>query len=654
MKLTHLFQPIKIGSMVVKNRIAMPPMGSNLSSFANEITEASVAWYAERAAGGVGLIIVEDTTISKHANYIGSTAGLHDDRLIPGWQDLTKAVHIHGTMIGPQLIHPSFNARAALNDGIRPVAASPIASRFYRELPRELTIDEIHEIIGKFGDAALRAQKAGCDFVQVHCAHKHHLLGSFLSPLFNKRVDMYGGSIEKRLKITLEVIQDIRSKTGEAFPIIVRISGDEHTHGGMTIEDSRYVAKLLEEAGVAAIHVSGGTSDNFTASVPVIGCPTAVHVPQASEIKKAVKIPVIVVGGINTPWLAESVLATGKADMVAIGRSLIADPYFCKKAATEQGNDIRPCVRDMCCLMGVIQDAFGLPIEKISCWINPAAGHESETPIKVETPKNILVIGGGPAGMEVAQVAASRGHKVTIMEKEAKLGGQLLIAAVPPAKQEFTMAVQYLVNQLEKTGVKVELNREVTREIVENFKPDAVVIATGGLPSIPKVSGIDLKNVVTAWDVLSGKVLVSGEVLVIGGGQVGCETADFIAHPDNDMMPGQNRVTIMEMLDFPCMDEMAPQRGLLIERLIQKGVKIITGAKCIELLEDGARYDKGGKEETIAGFAFIVLAMGAVSNNQLAAKLKGAKYPIHVIGDAKVARRAKIAIAEGWEVGRTI
>ncbi len=648
-KLEHLFNPISIGTMEVKNRIVMAPMATNLASPDGEVSEALIIYHTVRAQGGVGLITTGDTIISESAKYIRQGLGLFDDRFIPGWHKLTEAVHSYGAKIAPQLIHPAFNARSSIS-GVQPVAASPIASsRRVKELPRELTIKEIKEIVEQFGNAAWRAKEAGCDAVQLHCAHCHHLLGGFLSPLHNKRTDAYGGSTEERLRITLEVIQNIRSKVGWEYPVLVRISGAEFEPGGLTIEETQYVAKLLEKASVNAIHVSGGITAKPWLVEPPMGVPPASNASLAEVIKKVIDIPVILVGGITTPRIAESVLATGKADMVAMARALLADPQFPNKAAVGNWEDIRPCVRDMSCLTR-------LGMGKISCMINPAVGTEEEMKLApTPSPRKILVVGGGPGGMEAARVAALRGHQVTLMEKVAKLGGQLLMAAFPPTKQEFTLVVKYLATQLEKAGVNVKLNCAVTPEMVEEFKPDAVVIATGGLPHVPS----DLPKpgrgkVVTAWDVLSGSTQVSGEVLVIGGGQVGCETADFIAHPVNDMTPGADRVTIMECLDNVVLDERGPQRSLLVQRLLEKGVRIITGAECVEVMEDGARYRRDDKEETIRGFDAVVLAMGTVPYDPLSEKLKDSPFSLHVIGDAKQPRKASDAIAEGWEVGRSI
>lgn len=633
--------------MEVKNRLVMAPMGTNLASQRGEATPSLISYYAARARGGVGLIITDDTTVTSSAIYHPNGLRLHEDCLVQSWKNLTQAVHAHGAKIAPQLIHPSFNAPAAFS-GVQPVAASPIPSRRFREIPRELTVDEIEKIIEQFGEAARRAQEAGCDAVQIHCAHVHHLLGSFLSPLYNKRTDAYGGSLEGRLRLPLEVIRRIRSKVGPGFPILIRISGDELQPGGRTIEESQYIAPILVQAGVDAIQISAGTGNNFWVVVPPTGSPQAPNAYLAEQIKREVDVPIICVGRIKHPWVAEKLLQSGKADMVAMGRALVADPELPNKAARGDWDEIAPCVGDSMCLVFVQME------QKISCLINPAAGREEEASLPpATTAKKVLVIGGGPAGMEAARVAALRGHQVTLMERTSKLGGQLLLASFPPMKQEYTCIIQYLANQVKKAGVKVELNREVDPAAVSSFQPEVIIIATGAVPLVPKdIPGIDKKHVVTAWDVLAGRTLVGPKVIVVGGGKVGCETADFIAHPVDDLTPKGNRVTIVEMLENVALDEKSMARSLLIQRLKSKGVEIIVSAKVIEILPDGVKYLKEGREETLRGMDHIVLAMGAKSENALSEKIAG--IPTLIIGDAKHPRTALEAIAEGWEIGRKI
>lgn len=644
-KLEHLFKPIKIGTVDIKNRIAMAPMVTNLASSTGEVTQSLITYYEARARGGVGLIITGDTTIGP--KYHSNGLSLADDRFIQGWRNLTNALHAYGTRIMPQLIHPSFNAASELNAGVQPMAASRIPSRSLREIPRELTVDEIQEIVEQFGEAACRAKEGRCDGVQIHCAHMHHLLASFLTPYYNKRVDQYGGSLEGRLRLPMEVIRNIRSKVGPEFGILIRISGDEYLPGGRTIEESVYIAPLLIDAGVDAIHISAGTTVASWIPIPPSGTPQAINAPLAAAVKKAVNVPIICVGRITEPWAAENIVATGKADIVAMGRALLADPEWPNKAAKGHWDDIAPCVGDTLCQMRLHEE------KPIACMINPTAGREKEIEVtSARTPKKVIVVGGGPAGLEAAQVAASRGHQVVLMEKNSKLGGQLLMASFTPMKQEYTRVIQYLAKRAYRAGVKVELNREVTPQVIEKHRPDVVIIATGGLPPIPvDISDIDVGNVVTAWDVLSGGVFPGPNVLIIGGGSVGCETADYLAHVVDDLQPGGNRVTIIEMLDNLCMDDLSPFRSLLIQRLRSKGVSIITKARVTKILADGVTYVKDGQEETHRGIDTVVLATGTRSNNLLSEELKTSSTPIFVIGDAKQPRKTIEAIAEGAEIG---
>jgi len=645
-RLRYLFNPLRIGAMEVKNRLAMAPMGTNLASPEGKVTPSLVSYYQARARGGVGLIITDDTTITSSAIYHPNGLRLDQDSLIQSWKGLAQAVHAYGAKIAPQLVHPSFNAPSIFS-GVQPVAASPIPSRRFREIPRELTVEEIKGIVRQFGEASRRAQEAECDAVQIHCAHMHHLLGGFLSPLHNKRTDAYGGSLEGRLRLPLEVIRHIRSKVGPGFPILVRISGDEFQPGGQTLEESKQIASLLVEGGVDAIQVSAGTGNNFWVVVPPTGSPEAPNAFLAEQIKKEVKVPIICVGRIHHPWAAENLLKNGKADMVAMGRALVADPELPNKAARGAWDEIAPCVGDSMCLVFVQME------QKIRCLINPAAGREEEMDLPpAAAAKKVLVIGGGPAGMEAARVAALRGHRVTLMERTSKLGGQLLLASFPPMKQEYTCIIQYLAHQVKKAGVQVELNREVDPEVVSSFQPQVIIMATGAVPLVPDIPGIDMKHVVTAWDVLAGRTLVGPKVIVVGGGKVGCETADFIAHPVDDLTLRGNRVTIVEMLENIALDEKSMARSLLIQRLKGKGVEIIVGAKVIEILPDGVKYLTEGREETLRSMDHIVLAMGAKSEKILSEKVSG--IPVFIIGDAKHPRTAVEAIAEGWEIGRKI
>ncbi|MEW6262716.1 MAG: FAD-dependent oxidoreductase [Thermodesulfobacteriota bacterium] len=641
-----LFQPVDLGPIRVKNRVVMAPMGTNLAEPEGGVTAGQIRHYQARARGGVGLIIVEDTTIGPR--YIQNTTSLDDDRFIPGWRRLTEAVHAHGARIMPQLIHPSFNAPEALNQGAQPVAASPIPSRALRRIPRELTEEEIEKIIEQFARAARRAREAGCDGVQLHCAHVHHLLGSFLSPYYNKRTDRYGGSLEGRLRLPLEVIGRVREALGPNLALLIRVSGDEFLPGGRTLAESRYLAPLLVEAGVDAIHVSAGTTLTSWLTVPPTGSPQALHAPLAAAIRQSVRAPIVLVGRITEPWAAAAVIDRGQADLVCLGRALLADPEWADKAVQGAVEEITPCLGDSWCLVRVARQ--GKPV---ACLMNPFLGRE-DGPADQPTvrPKKVLVAGAGPAGLTAARIAAQRGHRVTVMEKGGKTGGQLQLAAFPPMKQEYAKAVRYLESQARRAGAALELNREVTPEVLESFGPEAVVVATGGAPSLPSgIPGLTGANVVTAWDVLAGRVFPGPKIAVIGGGMVGCETADYLAQVVDDASPGGNQVVVLEMLENVVLDNTSPWRSVLVTRLKSKGVKFILGARVTEILPDGLRYEQNGQGHALTGLDAVVVALGTRSVDPLSQILKDKSIPTYVIGDAQKPGNAAEAIAAGAEVG---
>lgn len=649
MESKNLFSPIKVGNMSLNNRIAMAPMGSNLGSHEGYFTDKQIDYYIERAKGGTGLIIVEDTTVDDNAIYIFDNLRLTDDKFIDGWKRLADEVHKYGTKIMPQLIHPSFNARESLS-GRQPIAASPTPSRAYREMPKEATIEQLEEIIEMYGQAALRAKKAGCDGVQIHAAHCHHLLGSFLSSSYNKRTDKYGGSLFNRAKLLIEVIRKIKETAGEDFPVTVRISGDEYTFGGNTVEDAQYVSRLLEQNGVDAINVSAGTTfGKMWYSIAPMSLPKGVNVELSKAIKEVVTIPVMAVGRVTEPFIAEEILATGKADILLIARSLLADPAFANKAEKGCWDEIRPCIGCMHCINQALTD------QEVRCTTNPYLGNESETIETVENAKNILVIGGGPAGMQSAITAASKGHNVTLVEKDGKLGGQLIIAAMPPGKQDITKSVQYLVKELKNNNVLTMVNTSVDKTLIEKINPDEVILATGGDAIVPNfIKGADLKHVLTAWDVLKGKKMPWGKTVVIGGGMVGCETADYIANPIYDMHLDGAQVSLIEMEDNICRDEPGLGRTILVRNLKEKDVQILTNSKVEEITENTVRYTINGEQITLENIDNVVLALGTKSNNSLLDLLKDMKIKTHVIGDAKVVKRAAEAIYSGYEVGKNI
>jgi len=542
---------------------------------------------------------------------------------------------------------------ASVLSGMQPVGPSPVPSHTIREVPRELTIAEIDGVINDFAEAARRAREAGVDAVQIHAAHGYAMVGSFLSPFFNKRTDAYGGSLEGRLKLLLDIIRRIRARVGRDFPVIVRLSGEERVPGGRTIEETQFIAPIIVEAGADALEISGGqVPAAFWGVVPPLGTPLGLNTAASEAVKKVVSVPVICVGRINSPRLAEFILASGKADLVSMGRALIADPELPNKAAAEAFEDIAPCVGDN---YGCLYTAMmGKPS---TCIVNATMGKEKEMAIvAAKKPKRVLVVGGGPAGLEAARVAALRGHQVTLCEKEQRLGGQVNLASVPPFMQEISQLIKYLSYQVTRLGVKVELGKEVTPELVQEMRPDAVVVATGARPLIPEdIPGVGKERVVTAWDVLAGKAAAkANNVIILGGGLVGCETADFLAETGDNLAAGRTEVTIVEMLDNVALDMAFEPRHLLMQRLHAKKVKMLTSAKVKEILDDGIVFVRDGREESLHNADHIILALGSRPVNQLFENIKDKVAEVYVIGDAQKPRKILEATAEAAEVGRKI
>lgn len=646
-KYEHLLSPIKIGETTVKNRIFMPPLSTNLAD-KGYVTDELVEHYKARAKGGVGLFVTEVVTVEPTYCYLPGDMCIYDDSFIPGWKKLADGVHEYGAKILPQLFHPAHMA-FPLPGTPRLIAPSNVGPYYAKEAPRAVTKEELKVIIRQFGEAAKRAQIAGADGVEIHAAHAHGLLGGFLSPLYNKRTDEYGGDIDHRLRLTLEVIEEVRRVCGKNFIIDVRISGSEYTDGGLNLNDMIYVAKQLEKAGVDFLHVSGGTTIARGSSIPAPGTPMGSHAATAAEIKKYVSIPVATVGRITEPWIAEELIANGKADICMIGRANLCDPEFANKVAAEKADDIRPCIGCLRCLNGIM---FG---KRVACTVNPSFELENEdTLAPAAEKKNVLVIGSGPAGMEAAFVAAKRGHHVVLCEKEAELGGLMRIAAVPIAKQDLTRLIQYMARRLEGAGVEVRLNCTVDKAMLEGeFKGWEVIAGAGAQPIVvPAFTGF--KQWMTADDVLAGRAFPGRKIVVIGGGSVGCETADYLAPLVNDLYPRNREITLLEMAPGVMASESGPGRSLLVQRMMAKGVQMICGAKVEKVDESSIWYTKDGQQHCIADADTLVLAMGYKADPALEEMLKAAGASYHLIGDANKVGTIKDAIGAGYETAKAL
>ena len=635
--LKKLFTPMKIGKIEIPNRLVVSPMVTDYCNQDGTATERYIAYHEAKAKGGWGLIITEDYAVDPSGKGFSCVAGLWNDSQIASHAELTRRVHQYKSKIFAQIYHCGRQTASAIT-GCQPLAPSPVPCPTMQELPKELPVDGIEKIVGQFGDTALRAKKAGFDGVEIHGAHGY-LISEFMSPYSNKRTDEYGGHLLNRMRFPLKIVADIRAKCGKDFGVGFRISCDEFVPGGRTIEDTKAMAVFLEDAGIDVLHVSAGVYASADKIVPASSTPHGWLAGYAEEVKKAVRVPVITVGRINDPFVAESILASGKADFVAMGRASLADPEFPEKAKAALFDEIRPCIA---CNEGCIGILF--TDQPIKCVLNPTLGREAEWVIRpAKKAKKVVVIGGGPAGMEAAATAAKAGHKVSLLEREGRLGGLFYLASVPPNKGEIGNFVEYQIKQLEKFKVKVTLNANVTSELIDSEKPDVVINATGGIPATPDIPGIAKPNVVNAYDVLAGKVFVGAKAVVIGGGMVGAETANHLANHGKS-------VTLVEMLPDIATEIQNINRSALLQDLEKGKVRILVETTVKEVLTDGVLVIKGCDTESI-GADTVVAASGSRPDGGLEAKLAGKPYKVVSIGDAVKVGKVIDAIEAGFLAG---
>jgi 2,4-dienoyl-CoA reductase-like NADH-dependent reductase (Old Yellow Enzyme family)/thioredoxin reductase len=637
-KFPVLFSPLTVKNLVLRNRIVMPPMGTWYATSFGAVTPKLVSYHQERAAGGVGLNIVEFTVVESQGKLNPHMLGIFNDGHIPGLRTLAQGVHEAGGKIAVQLGHAGRRARSLIN-GRRPLAPSPLPE-MGGEIPHEMNASQIEYFQECFQKAARRAKQAGFDAVEIHMAHGY-LIQQFLSPLSNKRSDRYGGSLENRARFALEILSRIRREVGDEFPIFCRISADELVEGGSSLAEGKWFAKSLEREGADVIDVSAGILETSERQVPPMAFPHGLNVGLTEEIKGQVNIPVICVGRIKSLEEAETILERKTADLIAMGRALIADPELPQKARA--GGNVRPCIG---CNQGCIDRLYhGVAI---TCLVNARAGREYQTPsmIRAHTSKKIAVIGGGPAGLELARVASERGHKVTVYEKEKELGGRFRIAALPPQKGEIKEFVDYLIRSLQSLGVELKTGVAVDpKDWAKSGDFDEIVVAVGGVPI--RLSSLEAaRNAAFAEDVLQGKASLGSKIVIIGGGTVGCETADWISQNKK-----QAQVTIIEQLPEAANDMELRTRKMLLERLHSNRVEIICDTIVEGWEKDRVICRQRGFRFAIEGVDNLILALGYKSGNFIP---PSPSTKIHRIGDCVQVRKAIDAVHDGFLLGNEI
>lgn len=653
----------KIGTMTVRNRIVMPAMGTNLANPDGSVSQHLIDYYEARAAGGAGLIITEVVTPEERGQCIHCELGGYRDSFVPGLSRLARAVQSYGAKCVLQIAHAGAFASSQVT-GMRPIAPSPVPCGLTGETPEEATIFEINEIQKKHVQLAVRAKTAGFDGVEIHGAHGYLLL-QFLSPYTNKRNDDYGGSFERRLRFSREIVQGIRSAIGANFPIIYRLSAEEYVPDGLELSDTKKIAQVLEKDGIDAFHISAGTWDSRMtfyqdvlsgkvkgrtkdlhkgistgAWVSPLYAPEGLLVHLAEGIKKAVSVPVIAVNSIPVE-MAENIVAQGKADFVSMGRGLIADPELPNKVMSGRLDEIRRCLRCNECLGKVIAN------QHLYCAINAQAGNERRKIEPAKGKKKLLVVGGGPAGLEAARVASMRGHKVEVWEKESELGGQLRRIALMGFKKNHKALLDWYVDQLRKLGVEIKLNKKGGEEGILSEHPDVVVLAAGAEVKMPDIQGIDSESVCFATNVLDGKIELKNRIVIIGGGLVGCELALKLA--DNPV----REVTVVEMLDELAIDLEPFSKWAITGYLAEKGVRSLTGCKVSEVMRDRVVcVDREGQRRELP-CDNVILATGLQSSKDVSDRL-GKTIESYVVGDNLEARNIMNAVHDGFNVAMRI
>jgi len=666
--ITKLFEPISIGPVTLGNRVVMTAMHLNYTP-GGEVNDKFIEMYRARARGGAGLIIIGGCEINDESSGIDLFLSIKDDKYIPGLTRYVDAIHEEGGKTAAQLYMAGAYSFCGFK-GIPVLAPSEYVSAFSRQKTTAMSLEVIRRVQDDFVRGAARAKKAGFDAVEV-LASAGYLICQFLSPKTNKREDEYGGTFENRMRFGLEVVEKVRNEIGPDMALIVRVAGNDFVPGSLTNTETRVFARACQDKGADCINVTGGWHESRVPQI-TMDLPQAGFVYLARGIKENVSVPVVACNRINDPLIAEDLLREGIADLVGVARGLLADPEFVNKARDGRLDEIRRCVA---CNQKCFDHVFSL--SPVGCLVNPRTGREAETEIlPAKTKKKVLVAGAGPAGCEFACTAAQRGHTVTVYEKENHLGGQVSWAADATHKPELMNMFRYYRAMLSKLGVQVHTGTELTPEMVARENPDLVVVATGAAPFKPPIEAVEAPYVVQAWDILKGKAHTGNNVVIVGGGSVGLETAVFLAS-EGTISPqqlyfltlhqaerpevlreliskGVKKVTVLEMAARMGQDVGPSTRWVLLKNLETRGVELITGATMKEISQGQVVYTNAQGQDVSIPCDTVVLAMGARPENSLAKALENSGVEVRVIGDAAKVARIGEAVEAGFGLAREI
>jgi len=638
--MNYLFTPFRIKDLEIPNRIVMPGLASFLIEDDGSITDKTIEHYRLRAAGGPGMVIVEACAVSREGVVSPHQARIYDDRFIEGLARIAEVMRAEGAVPAVQIHHGGRQTSSKVIKQ-KPLAPSPLPCPTIRGEVEPLTVEKIQELVLKFADAAERAVQAGFDLIEIHGAHGY-LINQFLSRFSNIREDGYGGDVKGRARFAIEIIREIRKRIGPDFPLSFKISAQEFVPNGLTVQESIKILKLLAQEGIDVVQVSAGNDATPEWIAQPMFMKKACLAGSAGAIKKALNIPVMAVGRINDPLVAEEILEEGKADLVCMGRGLLADPELPKKAKEGRLEDIRTCIACNTCMESIFRRG------RVECLVNPVLGREKELVIEpAKEKKKVMVVGGGPGGLNVAWVAARRGHEVHLYEKQQTLGGQLVLGSITGYKKELLSLIEFQKRQIKRFGVKLHLGEEVTAEVIDREKPDLVILATGSSPAVPPVEGIDKPIVALYPEALNTENFKKLKVVIVGGGATGSEVALHLT--DNAC-----QVTIVEMLPKVGKQLESMTRKVLLKRLKSRGVQMFTETRVKRVEDNGVVVVDKEENEMFLEADRVIIAIGTRPDNTLYEQIKSKGYEIHRIGDCLEPRSAKAAIYEGAVLGRSI